>query len=89
MSVEFTGKEPRFRFETLEEWFFPAPVYVDGYVCSAPPEAEVKYEEMKDVWLKKQPKTAEIFEVRIHPVKEEERTGYIVQIGVVYLPLPK
>lgn len=86
MSVEFEGKEYRFRFEPLEEWFFPAPVYVDGHVCPAPPEAVATYSEKRDVWLKNHPKTAEIPTVRLHPIQEEGRTGYIVQIGVVYPP---
>jgi hypothetical protein len=90
MTPEFSGDKSRLRFEPLDEWFFPAPVYVDGFVCPAPSEAVAKYSEMRDVWLKNQPKTTtEIPEVRIQPVLEEERAGYIVQIGVVYPPIPK
>jgi len=89
MSPEFSATNPRFRFEPLDEWFFPAPVYVDGSVCPAPPEALEKYKEMRDVWLKNQPKTTEIPEVRLQPVQERERAGYIVQIGIVYTPLQK
>jgi len=29
----------RLRFEPLEEWFFPAPVFEDGYTVPASPEA--------------------------------------------------
>lgn len=83
MTAEFSGKEPRLRFEPLDEWFFPAPVYVDGYLCPASPEAVKKYSEMSRGWLKNHPKTTEIPEVRIYPVFEKERAGYIVQIGIV------
>jgi len=89
MTAEFSVSKPRLRFEPLDEWFFPSPVYADGFVCIAPPEALEKYGEMRDVWLKNQPKTTEIPEVRMHPVQEKERTGYIVQIGIVYRPLSK
>jgi hypothetical protein len=89
MTPEFSSSKSKLRFEPLDEWFFPAPVYVDGFVCPAPPEALEKYSEMRDVWLKNQPKTTEIPEVRIQPVLEEERAGYLVQIGIVYPPLAK
>jgi len=86
MSVELEGKEYRFRFEPLQEWFFPAPVYLDGHVCPVPAEAVEKYSEMSEGWLKKHPKTVEIPIVKLHPVQEEGRVGYIVQIGIVYPP---
>lgn len=86
MSVELGGKEFRFRFEPLDEWFFPAPVYVDGHVCPAPPEAQEKYAEMAEGWLMNHPKTVEKPVVKLHPVQEEGRVGYIVQIGIVYPP---
>lgn len=89
MTAEFSVNWPRLRFEPLDEWFFPAPIYLDGVVCTAPPEALEKYGEMRDVWLKNQPKTTGIPEVRLHPVQEKERTGYIVQIGIVYPSLSK
>jgi hypothetical protein len=88
MSLEFGEPEERFRFEPLDEWFFPAPVFVDGHTCPAPSAALKKYSEMVEGWLKNHPETAEIPEVRLHPVKEEGRVGYIVQIGVIYPPIP-
>lgn len=87
--VEYPSMYERLRFEPLQEWFFPAPVYEDGFVCPAPPEAKAKYAEMRDGWLKNHPKTTEIPEVRLQPVLEKERAGYLVQIGIVYPPVVK
>ncbi len=73
------------RFEPLDEWFFPTGS-VGRSVISAPPEAWKKYFEMRDGWLANHPKMKEIPEVRLHPVEEEGRIGYVVQIGIVYPP---
>jgi hypothetical protein len=86
MSTEIGEKRARSRFEPLDEWFFPAPVYVDGKVCPAPPEAMQKCTEMKMGWLLRHPKTKEYPIVTLHPIQEEGREGYLVQIGVVYPP---
>jgi len=86
MPVEFGSKKYRFRFEVLDEWFFPAPVYVDAHVCPAPPEALNKYSEMAENWLMTHPKMLEKPIVRLHPVQEEGKVGYVVQICIVYPP---
>jgi hypothetical protein len=86
MSAEFGDNQPRSRFEPIDEWFFPAPVYEDGHVCPAPPEATQKYTEMMMSWLLKHPQTLEKPIVTLHPIQEEGRVGYLVQTGVVYPP---
>ena len=86
MTQELECRKDRLRFEPIEEWFFPAPVFEDGHVVPAPKMATEKYEEMSGGWLKRHAKTIEIPMVRLHPVREEGKVGYIVQIGIVYPP---
>jgi len=74
------------RYEPLDEWFFPAPVFEDGTDCPVPLEAERKYDEYSSNWLLKHPRGVEIPTVRLFPVKDEVRAGYVVQIGVFYPP---
>lgn len=74
------------RYEPLNEWFFPAPVFEDGRDCPVPIEAKKKYEEYSNDWLLQPSQGIEIPTVRLFPVKDEVRAGYIVQIGVFYPP---
>lgn len=74
------------RYEPLEEWFYPAPVFEDGIDCDVPVEAEDKYNEYSNNWLMNHPEGVEVPTVRLFPVKDDARSGYVVQTGIFYPP---
>lgn len=76
----------KLRVETLEEFYFPAPVWDDdGSICPAPKEALEKYQELVEIWMKPHPKLSnEIPSVGLFPICSDEKEGYVVYKQIIY-----
>lgn len=68
--------------EILDSWFFPAQVFKNGRVLSAPEEAIKKRDELKKDWLPMAPRDKnEIPEVILRP-QYETPTGWKVETAI-------
>ncbi len=79
MSKEFKAEQ------VLETWFFESPVYENGTIAGAPPEALDLRDRLKEEWLRKyKPANGTTPCVKLTPVFRTEPAGWKVEKVEIY-----
>jgi hypothetical protein len=79
--------EQKTREEIVETWFFEGPVYDDkNKLLTAPIDALLLSEKLRETWLKAPMGTNEIPVVKLSPVQGPEHTGWKVETAIRYKP---